>query len=138
MIRIRIGGNADEGMRELKPALDRAAAETVRKGVALLHRKLAVYPAQLPPKKARYKPYKRTGTLGRRWTARADGRTGRIGNTTAYAGWVQGSRKQRPGQTREMQRRGWPSVDTVLEAARPELERIYRQAVADALREITR
>lgn len=138
MIRISLGGNAIKGMDALQPALDRAAAATVRQGVALLHRKLSVYPAQLPPKRAKYKPYKRTGTLGRRWTSKVDGQVGRIGNTTRYARYVQGSRKQRPGQTREMQRRGWPSVDAVLEAARPELQRIYREAVAGALRDITR
>jgi hypothetical protein len=72
-----------QGTRILLPPMERA--------VIRLQRYMAKYPA--PPPKSRYR---RTGTLGRRWTTRVestgDGVQGKVGNNTEYAPRVQ-SRK---------------------------------------------
>ena len=74
-----------QGIEYLRPPMVRS--------VARLHRRMADYPA-VPPKSK----YRRTGTLGRRWTTRVDnipgGLQGSVGNNTWYAPLVQSYRFQ--------------------------------------------
>lgn len=105
---------------------------------AHLQRKLAQYPPQVSrrqpfktEKQRRYffwalregiiqVPYRRTGTLGRKWTTEVspDGRQGRVGNNTPYAPLVQGTREQ---QASYHAQGGWRRVDHV---ARTEQQRV--------------
>ena len=98
--------------------------------VAHLQSKLAQYPPQVSrpqpfktDKQRRYffwalregriqVPYRRTGTLGRRWTTEVspDGREGRVGNNTPYAKYVQGTRED---QSFYHATGGWRRVDHV-------------------------
>lgn len=83
--------------------------------------KMASYPPQKPTR------YRRTGTLGRRWTTRGPVQRGddieqSAGNNTDYVGYVQGLRAdagapKRHKQTRVMAGKGWQRVDDVGEAA---------------------
>jgi hypothetical protein len=70
------------------PAIMRAA---MNKSVQHLHRRVAKY----PPKPG-HSIYRRTGTLGRRWTTKVEqgGKRGVVGNNTRYAPYVQGPRRR--------------------------------------------
>lgn len=59
--------------------------------VAHLHNKMAIYPPQRAGSQ-----YRRTGTLGRRWTPLVEngGKRGVVGNNTLYAPQVQGEATQ--------------------------------------------
>lgn len=74
-----------EGLRILEAPMQRA--------VYRLQARMAQYPAQRPNS-----TYRRTGTLGRRWTAKiersANELRGKIGNNTVYAPLVQSARFQ--------------------------------------------
>ena len=59
-----------------------------------------------------------------------------IGNVTEYAPYVQGSRKEKPGQSRVMQRKGWQSVDDVAKSEEKAVAAIVREQVAWMLRQI--
>lgn len=69
--------------------------------------------------------YRRTGTLGRRWTMSGPRKSGddivvQVGNTTEYTGRVQGFKSganvsPEYKQTRVAQRAGWPSLEDVLD-----------------------
>lgn len=115
-----------------------AAASAAKVGAALMgwaletQRRMSAYPAQQPT------AYRRTGTLGRRWTAKATtvGRdvAAEVGNNTEYAGYVEGFGPDAPApkaekQTRVMQRKGWQRVDDVGE----EVFRKARPAIIKAL-----
>lgn len=69
-----------EGVSVLRPPMQRA--------VARLHTAMAHYPPQRAGS-----TYRRTGTLGRRWTTRViergDGLEGKVGNNTVYGPFVQ-------------------------------------------------
>ena len=85
-----------KGLDQLERTLGRAtAARTLRRAMnkATLHLqgKMADYPS--PPAGS---TYRRTGTLGRRWTTdvSGDGKRGRVGNNTLYGPWVQSERLQ--------------------------------------------
>jgi hypothetical protein len=58
-------------------------------------------------------PYKRTGTLGRKWTTSvsADGRTGRVGNNTPYARVVQDSSYEKYSHYHK--ETGWITIQNV-------------------------
>lgn len=94
----------------------KAMVRATRRGVALLRRKLAVYPGKSTghiefksDKQRRFFwaalregkiqiPYRRSGTLGRRWSTKVEATTadvvGIVGNLTPYAPFVQGAGKQ--------------------------------------------
>lgn len=94
MVQIRI-----EGIDKLQAKLGKVmAAQTLRppmqRSVYRLQRYMGRYPAQ-PASST----YRRTGTLGRRWTTEVTkgaggGLIGKIGNNTTYGPWVQSSRFQ--------------------------------------------
>ena len=89
--------------------------------------------ADYPPQK-RNTGYRRTGTLGRRWTTdvRSDhgGLTGRVGNNTEYGPWVQSERFQA-----WMHRDYWQTDEEVLEYNEDRIVDDFERAVVDALRE---
>ena len=74
-----------EGMKHLRAPMQRA--------VYRLQARMAQYPAQRPNS-----TYRRTGTLGRKWTSKIEQSstsiTGRVGNNTSYAPLVQSYRFQ--------------------------------------------
>lgn len=77
--------------------------------------------------------YRRTGTLGRRWTTamvrEAGGLVGKIGNNTEYGPWVQSARFQ----TRGHRATGWPTDEAVLERNREAIVQDFEQAIQAAL-----
>lgn len=84
---------AVNGVEQVAAQLARMATAGVlerpmHQSVALLKRQMATYPS--PPAQSRYR---RTGTLGRRWTTlvrrTAGGVEGVVGNNTVYAPFVQ-------------------------------------------------
>ena len=58
-------------------------------------------------------PYRRTNTLGRKWTPKVstNGRRGEVGNNTGYGPFVQGSR-----QSRFHAGGGWKTVENIAES----------------------
>jgi len=135
----------------------RHARSAMERSVALLQHDLAEYPAQIRGRKAHFVsdkqrkaffamlragkitvPYRRTGTLGRRWTTRVTERgsviEGRVGNNTAYAPLAQGPEGV---QSREMAARRWPRVDAVLKKNRGIIERYFRDAAAAMARDLS-
>ena len=88
---------------------------------------MAKYPARTS------KWYRRTGTLGRRWTTRIDtvgGRmVGRVGNNTVYAPEVQSATYQR-GNAYKM---GWQTDWGVMEKNRAIIIREFQDAVGSAV-----
>lgn len=74
--------------------------------------------------------YRRTGTLGRLWTAAkpewrpmGTGFEGSIGNATPYGHWVQGE-----DQASRMAAIGWVQAEKRLQAAKSRIEAIFRAA----------
>lgn len=87
-----------KGLDKLYKKLGKVAATQVlekpmQRGVLRLQRSMQVYPPQRPNSS-----YRRTGTLGRRWTVRiiksGNGLTGKVGNNASYGPLVQSSRFQ--------------------------------------------
>jgi len=81
------------GAKELHRKFDAAQRREIlrkpmQRSVLRLQRDMAEYPP--PPANS---TYRRTGTLGRRWTTQvrriANGLRGKVGNNTSYAPWVQ-------------------------------------------------
>jgi hypothetical protein len=72
--------------------------------------------------------YRRTGTLGRRWTKKvttsAEGILGVVGNNTVYAPWVQSSRFQA-----WMHRGRWQTDEQVMERNRGRIVGFFEAAV---------
>lgn len=147
-----------EGLDRLYRKLDAVSAANVLVssmwlGVERLKRRMQEYPPNLPPKqgtaynpvrfttrggkavsfiaKAR-KPYKRTGTYGRRWTARVTARagvlTGRVGNNVRYARYV-GSAQDQAG----IHRGRWNTDEQVLNEERAAIQADFARAVQKAL-----
>lgn len=87
---------------------------------------------EYPPARAS-SPYVRTGTLGRRWTARVSTAgnelRGVVGNNTLYAPFVQSSRFQA-----RVHRGRWRTDLQVLDANRAAIVRDFQAAIAAALR----
>lgn len=109
-----------EGVNYLRPAMQRA--------VYRLQARLAQYPAQ-PPNST----YRRTGTLGRKWTSKVDVGNGiirgRVGNNTEYAPLVQSYRFQA-----RVHRGRWQTDRYVVDTERRNIERDFKQAIDEALR----
>ncbi len=80
----------------------------MRRAVLRLQRDMADYPPK--PKNS---SYRRTGTLGRKWTTKVtkthEGLTGKVGNNTYYAPYVQHDRFKfpKPHQTLKHLETGW-------------------------------
>lgn len=123
-----------EGIEELFRKLSNATAvqtlvPPMQRAVLRLQAKLANYPPA-PPRSR----YRRTGTLGRRWTTRvepgAESVTGRVGNNTVYGPLVQSERFQ----ARIHQRTGWQTDRQVIERERENIIRDFQRAIDEALR----
>lgn len=97
-------------------------------GVLVLQRDMKVYPPPRPRQR-----YRRTGTLGRRWTKRvrssSDGVVGVVGNNTTYAPWVQSSRF-----IAWMHKDRWQTDEQVMEQHRPRIVEFFHSAIRRALR----
>lgn len=120
-----------QGINKLMRKLGKAAANKVlekpmNRALLRIQRDMQEYPPQ--PASSRYR---RTGTLGRRWTKRifknASGLLGRVGNTTRYGPWVQSQRFQ----TRMHQETGWRTDEQVIQEHR-------REIIIDFVREINK
>lgn len=90
--------------------------------------------------------YRRTGTLGRTWTAAqpefqamSSGFEGTLGNSTPYAVWVEGPTGERPGQATVHQGR-WASVSKLEKSAKTKVEALFTAAcerIADKINRVT-
>lgn len=102
----------------------------MQRAVLRLQRDMAEYPPQRPGSS-----YVRTGTLGRRWTTQVtrsgDGLTGKIGNNTVYAPFVQSARFQAA-----VHRGRWNNTDeATLERNRQRIVDDFDNAIQRALDE---
>lgn len=83
-------------------------------------------------------PYRRTGTLGRRWTSKIDesgsSLVGVVGNNTEYAPWVQSvdAIGNRGPQARIHQGR-WETDAQVVAALRDRVAQIFERAIASLI-----
>lgn len=97
------------------------------RGAFRIEAAMKVYPAQRSGS-----TYRRTGTLGRRWTTRrisAPGMVGReVGNNTEYAPFVQSSELQA-----YMHRGVWQTDEEVIERLAPGIRRDVEATLASAL-----
>jgi hypothetical protein len=94
-----------------------------------LQRYMARYPSPPPQSK-----YRRTGTLGRRWTTRVDqaggnALIGKIGNNTVYAPLVQSSALQA-----RVHRGRWQTDRDAIRDMRSTIVRDFEQSIEQALR----
>ena len=110
-----------EFQRVMKPPMTKATA--------LLHDEIANY----PPNPA-HSTYRRTGTLGRRWTSKVDthsqGVAGKVGNVTSYAQWVQSNEKQ----VWFHRAAGWKTDKTVTDNQADAIRRLFEDTVNKELR----
>lgn len=145
---------AIEGLAE---ALDRfaqgdvnvgkAMVRATRRSMELLKKRLANYPGKSTghiefksDKQRRFfwaalregkiqVPYRRSGTLGRRWTARVnvltDDVAGIVGNTTPYAPFVQGAGKQAG-----IHQGNWQTDQDVVDESRDEITGFFADEIA--------
>ena len=76
-------------------------------------------------------PYRRTNTLGRRWTISvAPGAlTAWVGNNVPYAPLVHGDK----AQSKYQQVVGWKTTDTIAKDTKPEVERIFKIKIDEQL-----
>jgi hypothetical protein len=124
---IRIEG-VDELIRKLGkvegPAVLRKPME---EAVSLVQREMKVYPVARPESK-----YRRTKTLGRRWTRKVtqspNGVTGIVGNNTTYAPWVQSSQFQA-----WMHQGRWTTDKQAIEMHTDTIVERFRRAIHNAL-----
>jgi hypothetical protein len=110
-----------QGVKILRPAMQRS--------VYRIQARLAQYPAQRPNSS-----YRRTGTLGRKWTSKIEEGNGairgRVGNNTDYAPLVQSKRFQA-----RIHRGLWINTDEyVVETEQRNIERDFKQTIDEALR----
>lgn len=99
------------------------------RGVERLKSFMAKYPNQRNPDSK----YRRTGTLGRRWTTRvtrsAVGLTGKVGNNTIYAPWVQSERFQA-----EIHQGWWQTDRDAIRGNRSAIVRDFESVIQNAIR----
>lgn len=98
------------------PVLERAARQ--------MQARLMTYPPPPPGS-----TYRRTGTLGRRWTVEGGQMRWVIGNNTGYGPLVQDEAQQRPVHART----GWPTAQAVARDAEPDVVRNVEAALAQRL-----
>jgi hypothetical protein len=116
--------------RELQPAVEASLLSLLPD--------LADYPS--PPAGS---TYRRTGTLGRTWTsarpifsAMSSGFEATIGNSTPYAGFVQGAAEDTPHQA-WMHKERWKTADSIVEKHKGEIEGRIQAAVDRTLQELS-
>ncbi len=116
------------GLKELEAKLGKLAAFTamvapMTKATALVQHDMAVYPPA--PEGS---TYRRTGTLGRRWTSRveslASNVTGVVGNVTVYAPYVQDAEKQA-----KVHQGRWQTGQAVLEKSRAKIMDFFTREI---------
>lgn len=78
-------------------------------------------------------PYRRTGTLGRRWTTRVSGSTlatltGEVGNVTAYGPWVQKADEQA-----QVHRGRWRTDEQVATMMAPSIQALFEARLRAAM-----
>lgn len=132
-----------DGLDQLRMRLQRMAGEyaattgrtlpdAMRRSLYMLVFTLAKYPRQRRPASGRA-PYRRTGTLGRRWTEDIQvtrqpwGLKGSAGNNTEYGPLVQSARFQQPWHKRT----GWETDKTALTKNMPKIIREFERANAE-------
>jgi len=105
--------------RTLRPAMEHA--------VKLVQRDMADYPAQRAGS-----TYRRTGTLGRRWTTKvsygSSGVQGKVGNNTKYGPYVQSERFQS-----RIHRGRWQTDEQVLERDTEKITGLLQDTIDKAL-----
>lgn len=109
-----------QGDQQVGKALVRAT----RRAVAVLRRKLAKYPEERPESN-----YRRTGTLGRRWTTRvqfAGDVAGLVGNNVPYAPYVQDADRQA-----QIHRGLWQTAQEVAQGSEDEVVDIFADEIAN-------
>ena len=120
------------GIDELQRKLGAAASNKIlrdpmQRSVYRILRDMAEYPPQRLSSS-----YIRTGTLGRRWTQKVavnrSGVTGKVGNNTEYAPWVQAENFQA-----WMHKGRWQTDQQVIDERRGDIERDFQQAIDRAL-----
>lgn len=100
------------------------------KALFKLQNRMAMYPPPPPGS-----TYRRTGTLGRRWTtgrreipiANSQRIEGRVGNNTSYGPFVQAKQFQH-----RIHRGRWPDDEQVAKEETPWIERQFNKAMDDA------
>lgn len=122
------------GIDELNAKFDRIQRNDIllspmERSVERLKGFMARYPRQRNPRST----YRRTGTLGRRWTTRiiadANGLTGVVGNNTIYAPRVQSNQFQAP-----VHKGHWQTDKDAILKNRGAIERDFEQAIQKALK----
>jgi len=107
-------------VKTLEPAMQRS--------VMRLQRDMAQYPPQRSGA-----TYRRTGTLGRRWTTKvarsSRGLVGKVGNNTSYGPFVQSSRFQA-----WMHKGRWQTDEDVIEKNRRPILRDFEREIEKAMR----
>jgi hypothetical protein len=126
-IRITITG-IDDALKRLDHASgNEALRRAMERSVERLRNRMADYPPQRTGSS-----YRRTGTLGRRWTTRvealATGARGRVGNNTRYGPFVQSSAFQAT-----VHRGRWQTDRQVLEEETGTIEGYFREEVQRSL-----
>ena len=109
-----------EGMKHLRAPMQRA--------VYRLQGRMAQYPAQRPNSS-----YRRTGTLGRKWTSKIEQSstsiTGKVGNNASYAPLVQSYQFQA-----RIHRGLWQTDRYVVDTEYRTIVRDFENAISEALR----
>jgi len=147
-----------EGLKELQKMLSKAPhivqkhlRRAMDRSVKDIQRKLQEYPTGKPgpmvftsDKQRRYffwalrqgkiqVPYRRTGTLGRKWKTRvtgADRIQGIVENPTPYAPMVQGDEQA------AIHRGRWEPASKIVEKREKQVRRFHEDAIRDAIREM--
>lgn len=109
-----------------------AAIETLEPPMQRAVLRLQAYMQVYPPAPA-HSSYVRTGTLGRRWTAKVDrssnGLTGKVGNVTKYGPLVQSARFQQ----RIFERIGWRTDERAVRDNEAAIVADFQAAIDKAL-----
>lgn len=99
---------------------DKWRHDAMEESLALLQADMATYPTQ------RQTTYRRTGTLGRRWTSRinSDATRGELGNNTPYGPYVQDAQRQA-----HWFRGYWQTDEDVIHRREPAIRGIFERAM---------
>ena len=104
--------------------------DAMHKSVHYLQSNVAQYPPP-PPDSL----YRRTGTLGRSWTTKVEGRgadlTGRVGNAVPYARYVMGEADQA-----WMHRGRWPTAEAIARDDTPQIISYFSEGIAEIVRRL--
>lgn len=125
MTTIKVYGVEQFIARISRPMASRTLRPAMQASVGILQRDIAKYPRQRAGA-----TYRRTGTLGRRWTTEVakSGLWGKVGNNTSYGPFVQSSQFQAT-----MHRGRWQTDEQVLQRNTGRIEKIFSKAIDRAL-----